>query len=70
MLPGPARELAEYGIGLAGLRKEGVRFVILNGSAGEGTDRAHSDYDLAVVTRAEKARSEYWGRFNGRPVSL
>jgi predicted nucleotidyltransferase len=64
------RRLVEYCITLAKVDRQDVRFVVLNGSASEGTDRAHSDYDIALVTKYERSRNEYWGIFDNRLVAL
>lgn len=67
----PYRELADYVIALSGLKKSDVAFVRLDGSAAEGKDRGHSDYDVVIVagTGRGQGRASHWGVFNGRLVS-
>ncbi len=58
---------------LAGVRSWNAKFVILDGSTAEGSDRKHSDYDMVVVRRglSEPPRSvtSLFGVFEGRIVS-
>ncbi len=62
--------LVDYALKVANVRKDKVKFVILNGSRAIGQTRRYSDFDVMLVTKggtngSPKAR-ELFGVFNGR----
>lgn len=65
--------IVEFAIGLTRMRQRDVRFVIMDGSAADGSDRRHSDYDVTVVRKglSKEPRSvmDFFGVFNGRLLS-
>ena len=44
-----SQSIVGYAIGLAKLKPQDVKFVIMDGSAADGSDSQHSDYDIVVV---------------------
>jgi predicted nucleotidyltransferase len=65
--------LVDYSVKLAGITRRKVRFVIIDGSTAEGSDRKHSDYDILVVRRGLSkppgSVRNLFGVFDGRIVS-
>lgn len=64
--------LVDYVLNIAHLGPEDVRFIRLDGSVANGTDRRFSDYDLVVVCNSDRQpeKRDFWGVFNGRLVSF
>lgn len=65
--------LLGYSIRLAGIKLRKARYVIVDGSTAEGSDREHSDYDVTVVrkglSKPPGSVRDLFGVFNGRMVS-
>jgi predicted nucleotidyltransferase/Arc/MetJ family transcription regulator len=65
--------LVEYALRLAEIEPAEVRFVIMDGSTAEGSDRKYSDYDVAVVRKGLSEHpgsvKDLFGVYRGRIVS-
>ncbi|HYB76521.1 MAG TPA: hypothetical protein VEC08_06155, partial [Nitrososphaerales archaeon] len=65
--------IVDYALELAGIKCKDLRFVIMDGSAAEGTDSKYSDYDIVVVKKGllkpPGSVKDLFGTFNGRIVS-
>lgn len=65
--------MVDYAIELAGAKPKEVRFVVMDGSTAEGSDRRYSDYDVLVVKKGlltpPGSVKDLFGVFNGRIVS-
>jgi len=65
--------MVDYALELAGVKPKEVRFVVMDGSTAEGSDRRHSDYDVVVVKKGlltpPGSVKDLFGAFKGRIVS-
>ncbi len=68
-----SESLVDHALKLAGIKPGDVRFVILDGSTAEGSNRKYSDYDVLVVRKGLSKQpgsiKDLFGVFNGRLVS-
>lgn len=66
--------LVEYVLKLAKLKRQAVKFVIIDGSTADGSDRKHSDYDITIVRKRPSKKPmrviDIFGVFNRRLVSV
>lgn len=67
------RSLVDYMFELSAVKPREARFMTMDGSSGEGSDRKHSDYDITVVRKGllkpPGSMRILSGVFNGRIVS-
>lgn len=71
--PIPHEQLVDYVLRLARVKPAGVKFVIMDGSTANGSDRRYSDYDITVVRKGPSKKpglvKDFFGAFDGRLLS-
>jgi predicted nucleotidyltransferase len=72
-MPYPLELIVDFAIGLARIKPKDVKFVIMDGSTADGSDRRYSDYDVTVVRKGLSKKpgsaKDFFGVFNGRLLS-